>query len=134
MAKRPATSAPRVFKTKWFTKAARSALIPDDELCVAVAELAKGQGNDLGGGVWKKRLSGNRHRSIVLTKHSKFWVYEFLFAKADSESISTAGLSALRKIAGDYADADGSVSGTTYEEQRLEGDLQCRKRRSIAVR
>lgn len=71
---------------------------------MAVAEVAKGQANDLGGGVWKKRLSDNRHRSIILTKSSTFWVYEFLFAKADSDSISAAGLTALRKIAADYAD------------------------------
>ena len=69
----------------------------DDELCVAVAEVAKGQGNDLGGGVGKKRLSDNRHRSIILTKNSKFWVYEFPFVKADAGSISAAGSFARRK-------------------------------------
>lgn len=57
MARSLSASIPRVLKTKWFTKAARNALIPDDELCAAVAEVAKGQGNDLGGGVWKKRLA-----------------------------------------------------------------------------
>ncbi len=51
MPKRVAASTPRVFKTKWFTRAARSALIPDNELCVAVAEVAQGQGNALWGGV-----------------------------------------------------------------------------------
>lgn len=104
MAKPSAALTPRVLKTKWFTKAAKAALIPDDELCTAVAEVAKGQGNDLGGGVWKKRLSDNRNRSIILTGNSRFWVYEFLFAKADSDNISAAGLTALRKIADDYKD------------------------------
>jgi hypothetical protein len=115
MANRPVASAPRVLKTKWFTKAARNALISDDELCVAVAEVAKGQGNDLGGGVWKKRLGDNRHRSIILTKNSQFWVYEFLFAKADSDNVSAEGLPALRKIAADYADTltDQSVAQLT---------------------
>src|SRR5882757_5540755 len=112
MARSPAASIPRVLKTKWFTKAARNALILDDELCVAVAEVAKGQGNDLGGGVWKKRLRHNRERSIILTKNSNFRVYEFLFAKADSEAISATGLTALRKIAAGYEKAltDASVA------------------------
>ena len=72
--------------------------------------MIRGQGNDLGGGVWKKRLSDNRNRSIILAKNSKFWVYECLFAKPDSETISAAGLTALREIAADYEDALTEVS------------------------
>ena len=34
----------RAFKTAWFAKAARKALINDEELCEAIAEVRKGQG------------------------------------------------------------------------------------------
>jgi hypothetical protein len=47
----------RVFKTRWFSKAAQKALIEDDELCKAIAEVMKGQADNLGGGVFKKRLN-----------------------------------------------------------------------------
>jgi hypothetical protein len=58
----------RAFKTAWFTKAARKARIEDDELCEAIEEVRKGQADDLGGGVFKKRLNKNMHRSIILAK------------------------------------------------------------------
>jgi hypothetical protein len=58
----------RAFKTAWFAKAARKALINDEELCEAIAEVRLGQADDLGGGVFKKRLDKNRSRSIVLAK------------------------------------------------------------------
>jgi hypothetical protein len=64
---------PRVFKTAWFAKAARKALIKDIELCEAFAEMRKGQCEDLGGGVYKKRLDKNRQRSIVLAKGGLHW-------------------------------------------------------------
>ena len=37
----------RVFKTRWFSKAARKASVKDDELCEAIAEVIKGQADDL---------------------------------------------------------------------------------------
>src|SRR5271163_4680711 len=40
----------RVFKTAWFTKAARKAHIPDEELCYAIRQVMLGQADDLGGG------------------------------------------------------------------------------------
>jgi hypothetical protein len=46
----------RDFKTSWFAKAARKAHITDDELSSAVSQVAIGQADDLGGGVYKKRL------------------------------------------------------------------------------
>ena len=104
MAKPRSASARRVLKTKWFTKAARNSQISDEELCDAIDEIARGQGSDLGGGVWKKRLGDNRHRSIILAKNPRFWVYQFLFAKADSDNVSAPGLAALRRIAAEYED------------------------------
>jgi hypothetical protein len=71
----------RAFKTRWFAKAARKAGIDDAELCRAVGEAMKGQCDDLGGGVFKKRLNKNMHRSIILAKGKKAWVFAYLFAK-----------------------------------------------------
>ena len=48
----------RVFKTAWFAKAARKAQIGDEELCAAVAQARDGKCDDLGNGVYKKRVSG----------------------------------------------------------------------------
>ncbi len=71
----------RAFKTAWFARAARKARIPDHELCRAIAQVVQGQADDLGGGVFKKRLNENRHRSIILANAGEFWVYAYLFAK-----------------------------------------------------
>ncbi len=40
-----------------------------------------GQCDDLGGGVYKKRLGKNLYRSIVVAKGGNYWVYAHLFAK-----------------------------------------------------
>ena len=94
----------RVFKTAWFTKAARKALIKDDELCAAVAAAMAGQADDLGGGVFKKRLDKNRSRSIILAKGRRYWVYAYLFAKKDRANIDDDELKAFRKLADLYAE------------------------------
>ena len=94
----------RVFKTAWFTKAAKKALIKDDELCQAVAAAMAGQADDLGGGVFKKRLDKNRSRSIILAKGRRYWVYAFLFAKKDRANIDDDELKAFRKLADLYAE------------------------------
>ena len=84
-------------------QAARKALIKDDELCDAIAEVVKGQADDLGGGVFKKRLNGNRHRSIILARGRSYWVYTYLFAKKDRENIDEDELRAFRDLADLYA-------------------------------
>ena len=71
----------RVFKTARFSKDARKAKIKDAMLCAAIAQVMAGQADDLGGGVFKKRLNDNLHRSIILAKGAKYWIYEFLYAK-----------------------------------------------------
>jgi hypothetical protein len=58
----------RVFKTARFSKAARKTLIGDNELCAAIRQVMLGQADDLGGGVFKRRLSKNQYRSIVVAK------------------------------------------------------------------
>ena len=93
----------RVFKTRWFTKAARKALIKDDELREVIAEVMKGQADDLGGGVYKKRLNKNMHRGIVLARGRKYWVYTYLFAKKDRDNIEDDELIAFRYLADVYA-------------------------------
>jgi hypothetical protein len=92
----------RCFKTKWFSREARRALISDRELCLAIRQVVMGQAVDLGGGVFKKRLGKNRFRSIILAKGSRNWVYEYLFAKKDLDNISGSDLENFRKLARSY--------------------------------
>lgn len=92
----------RVFKTKIFAAAAKKAKIPDADLCEAIQEVVKGQAVDLGGGVWKKRLNENLHRSIILAKGGDYWVYQFLFAKKDQANISTKELAGFKRLAKVY--------------------------------
>jgi hypothetical protein len=96
-------SSSHVFKTAWFSKAARKAHIDDFELCAAIREAMRGQVNDLGGGVFKKRLNDNMHRSIILAKGGRYWVFEYLFAKKDRENIADNELAGFRALAKAYA-------------------------------
>lgn len=96
-------SSSRVFKTAWFSKAARKAHIDDCELCTAIRVAMRGQADDLGGGVFKKRLNDNMHRSIILAKGGRYWVFEYLFAKKDRENIADDELAGFRALAKAYA-------------------------------
>jgi hypothetical protein len=89
-------------RTAWFAKTARKALIQNDELCSAIRQVMMGQADDLGGGVFKKRLDKNRSRSIILAKGGRYWVYEYLFAKKDRDNIEDSDLAKLRKLAKAY--------------------------------
>ncbi|PPQ34139.1 type II toxin-antitoxin system RelE/ParE family toxin [Rhodopila globiformis] len=109
----------RAFKTAWFAKAARKALIDDDELCEAIAEVRKGQADDLGGGVFKKRLDKNRHRSIIVAKGRRYWVYAYLFAKQDRANIESDELKAFRKLADLYAAKTDVEIGKELETKEL---------------
>ena len=62
-----------------------------------------GQADDLGGGVFKKRLGNNQYRSIILARGGDYWVYQFLFAKQDRANIDDEELSRFRKVAKGYA-------------------------------
>jgi hypothetical protein len=99
----------RVFKSAWFTKAARKSLIADAELCMAIRQVMLGQADDLGDGVFKKRLSKNQAHSIILAKGGRYWVYAYLFAKQDRANIDHGELVEFRALADLYArktDAD----------------------------
>ena len=93
----------RVFKTTWFARVARKAHITDKELCSAVPQIMLGQAEELGGGVFKKRIGKNRYRSIILARAGHCWVYEYLFAKQDRANIEDDELAAFRRLAKAYA-------------------------------
>lgn len=93
----------RAFKTARFSKDAKKAKITDVALCQAIEQVLLSQVDDLGGGVFKKRLNDNLHRSIILAKGGKYWVFEYLFAKKDRSNIENDELLAFRLLANSYA-------------------------------
>jgi hypothetical protein len=99
----PSKGKKRVFKTTRFAKDAKKAQVSDLDLCEAIRQVMAGQADDLGGGVFKKRLNDNMHRSIVLAKGGLYWVYEYLFAKKDRDNIEHDELVAFRLLAKGYA-------------------------------
>lgn len=62
-----------------------------------------GQADDLGGGVFKKRLGKNLYRSIVVAKGGRYWVYAYLFAKKDRANMRDDELVDFRALAALYA-------------------------------
>jgi hypothetical protein len=117
----------RVFKTAWLSKAARKAHLADEELSSAIREVMLGQADNLGGGVFKKRLGRNLYRSLILAKGGRYWVYAYLFAKKDRANIDDEELTAFRALADLYArktDADiarelqfGELVEIDYDEE-----------------
>jgi hypothetical protein len=109
--------AARIFKTSWFSKAARKAGIKDDELCTAILQVQRGQADDLGGGVYKKRLRKNQYRSLILSRTQTFWVFEYLFAKQDRANIDDDELAAFRNLAKAYMLLTGRQIGRLLQNQ-----------------
>ena len=93
----------RVFKTAKCSKDLHKARIRDSELCDAIHQVMAGHADDLGGGVFKRRLNDNMHRAIVLAKGGRYWVFEYLFAKMDRANIDDDELAAFRLLAKSYA-------------------------------
>jgi hypothetical protein len=110
---------PRAFKVAWFAKAAKKAKISDAALCKAIAQVMAGQADDLGGGVYKKRLSDNQYRSIILARGGNYWVYQYLFAKQDMANIDDGELRVLREAAKQYA----KLTPAKAEQEVAEGRL-----------
>lgn len=111
----------RTFKTAWFSRAARKADIPDEELCRAVCQAQAGQCDDLGGGVFKKRVSRNLYRSIILARSGRHWVLTYLFAKKDRANIDAAELAGFRELAKVYetltvVQLDALLADKAFEE------------------
>ena len=116
-----ALPSPRVFKTAWFAKSARKAGIADKELCKAIREVREGKCDDLGGGVFKKRLNKNEHRSIILAKGRHWWVYTYLFAKKDRDNIDDAELAAFKQLAEVYRQrSDAEIAVLLAQEELTE--------------
>lgn len=76
--------------------------VSDGDSCKAVKELDAGQGDDLGGNVWKKRLDKNTRRGIVVKKVSDFGVFVYLFAKSERENIDDRELRDFKKLGRDF--------------------------------
>jgi len=111
----------RVFKTAWFSKEARKAKITDEELCRAISQVMQGQADDLGGGVYKKRLNDNMHRSIIVAKAGRYWVYAYLYAKNDRDNIAPDELVGFKKLAKDYSSAsDAKMAALLRDGELLE--------------
>lgn len=98
----PDPASPRAFKSAFFAKAAKKVRVSDVMLCKAIAQVMAGQADDLGGGVFKKRLSNNLFRSVILARGRNYWVYEYLFAKQDRANIDDDELKAFRELAKRY--------------------------------
>jgi hypothetical protein len=80
---------PRAFKSAWFAKAARKAKISDKMLCKVIAQVIAGQADDLGGGVYKKWLSNNQYRSIILARAGNFGFTNFCFRNRTKPTLRT---------------------------------------------
>lgn len=115
----PIRSSTRAFKTAGFAKLAKKARINGKALCEAIQQVMQGQADDLGGGVYKKRLNGNLHCSIILAKGGKYWVYEYLFAKKDRANIDEDELFAFRLLAKSYA----GLTETQVDQLLATGDF-----------
>jgi hypothetical protein len=110
----------RAFKTAWFAKEVRKAKIPDEDLCRAIKQVMQGQADDLGGGVFKKRLNDNMHRSIILAKARNHWIYAYLYAKKDRENITQEELTGFKKLAKDYANAGEDRIAALLRDEELQ--------------
>lgn len=80
----------------------------------------KGQADDLGGGVYKKRLNKNAHRSIILAKGGRYRIYQFLFAKKDCGNIEDDELKDFRIPAKSYAKLSDQEMARLLDEDDLE--------------
>ena len=131
--KHPTTAEPkplgRVFKTAWFEKAARKTRISDKALCEAISEVQEGKCDDLGGGVFKKRLNKNAHRAIVLAKGGNWWIYAYLFAKKDQANISPNELLGFKKLAEIYRTLDEkSINRSVTTKELMEICHDCEEK------
>jgi hypothetical protein len=112
----------RVFKAAVFAKAARKSRITDADLCKAIQQVMQGQADDLGGGVFKKRLKENMHRSIIPAKGGQYWIYEYLLAKKYRDNIEDDELEGFRKLANLYEKLTDAQIGKLVQNKAL-GDM-----------
>jgi putative transcriptional regulator len=100
----------RVFKTRWVARECRRFGIADAELMRVARQLHGGLGDDLGGGVWKKRLCNNTCRALLLAHEGRRLFFVYLFAKKTMDNIDRDELQRLRGLARLY---------WTYDTERL---------------
>jgi len=96
----------RVYKTRQFARDASKRRIGDAELCQAISEVEAGRAENLGGGVYKKRLNDNMDRALIVAKVDRFWIFVHLFQKSDRANISPDLLSQLKRLSKSYAALD----------------------------
>ena len=70
--------------------------------------------------MFKKRLNDNMHRSIILAKGGRHWVFAYLFAKKDRANIDPDELADFKKLAQAYARMTDAELAFTLSQ----GDLQ----------
>jgi hypothetical protein len=73
----------------------------------------------LGGGIFKKRLNKNMHRSIILARGGQYWIYEYLFAKKDRANIEDSELKDFRILAKAYAGLTGEQLAQLLKDKDL---------------
>ena len=84
-----------------------------------MCEVMRGQADDLGGGVFKKRLNKNMHRSIVIAKGGWHWIFAYLFARSDKANIDDNELADFKK----QAQAYGPMTDSELRALLNQGDL-----------
>ncbi len=67
----------------------------------------------------QKRLNDNMHRSIVLAKGGRHWVFAYLFAKKDRANIDPDELATFKKLAQAY----GRMTEAELASALSQGDL-----------
>ena len=79
----------------------------------------KGQADNLGGGVFKKRLNRNMHRSLILAMGCRRGIYAYLFAMKDAANIEDDALEDFRTLARSYATLSDSQIARLLEDKDL---------------
>lgn len=98
----------KIFKHRCFHKWAKHEAINDAKLLRAAHELERGLIDaDLGGGLFKKRISRNgqgkrgAYRTLIAFKHHSRCIFVFGFAKSDLDDIGPLEKEVFKKLAKD---------------------------------
>lgn len=78
-----------------------------------------GPADDLGGGVFKKRLGKNHYRSIIVARGGRYWVYAYLFAMKERANIEDKDLANLRAFAAIFARKTDAEIGLELQLKEL---------------
>ena len=61
------------------------------------------------------------HRSIIIAKAGRHWIYAYLYAKKDRENIAPDELAAFKKLAEDYGSASNvKITALLNDKELLE--------------